>query len=58
MEAQVEAAVAAGAEVLMGGDRAGQERGHYFAPAVVTGAARETELLSEETFGPVAPIVR
>ena len=41
----------------MGGDRAGQERGHYFAPAVVTGAARETELLSEETFGPVAPIV-
>ena len=57
VEAQVEAAVAAGAEVLMGGDRAGQERGHYFAPAVVTGAARETELLSEETFGPVAPIV-
>ena len=57
VEAQVEAAVAAGAELLMGGDRAGQERGHYFAPAVVTGAARETELLSEETFGPVAPIV-
>jgi betaine-aldehyde dehydrogenase len=57
VEAQVEAAVTAGAELLTGGDRAGQERGHYFAPAVVTGAARETELLSEETFGPVAPIV-
>ena len=57
VEAQVEAAVAAGAELLTGGDRAGRERGHYFAPAVVTGAARETELLSEETFGPVAPIV-
>jgi acyl-CoA reductase-like NAD-dependent aldehyde dehydrogenase len=57
VEAQVEAAVAAGAELLVGGDRAGLQRGHYFAPAVVTGAASETALLSEETFGPVAPIV-
>ena len=57
VEAQVDAAVAAGAEVLVGGDRAGQERGHFFAPAVVTGAPSETDLLREETFGPVAPIV-
>ena len=57
VEAQVEAAVAAGAEVLVGGDRAGFERGHYFSPAVVTGAPAATELLREETFGPVAPIV-
>ena len=55
--AQVEAAVAAGAEVLTGGDRAGHERGHFFAPTVVTGLAPETDLLREETFGPVAPIV-
>jgi betaine-aldehyde dehydrogenase len=54
---QVEAAVAAGAELLTGGGSAGRERGHYFAPAVVTGAPAETELLREETFGPVAPIV-
>lgn len=51
--AQLEAASAAGAEVLVGGDRGGQERGHFLSPAVVTGAA----LLAEETFGPVAPIV-
>jgi acyl-CoA reductase-like NAD-dependent aldehyde dehydrogenase len=57
VEAQVEAAVAAGAELVVGGDRAGRERGHYYAPAVVTGAAAETDLLSEETFGPVAPLV-
>jgi betaine-aldehyde dehydrogenase len=57
VRAQVEAAVAAGAEVLTGGDGAGHERGYYFAPAVVTGAAGETDLLREETFGPVAPIV-
>ncbi len=55
--AHVERAVAAGAEVLVGGDRAGQERGHFLAPTVVTGAPAETDLLREETFGPVAPIV-
>jgi acyl-CoA reductase-like NAD-dependent aldehyde dehydrogenase len=57
VEAQVEGAVAAGAELVVGGDRAGRDRGHYFAPAVVTGASAETDLLREETFGPVAPIV-
>jgi betaine-aldehyde dehydrogenase len=57
VEAQLSAAVDAGAQVLVGGDRAGFERGHYFSPAVVTGAADSTALLSEETFGPVAPIV-
>ncbi|HZC14721.1 MAG TPA: aldehyde dehydrogenase family protein, partial [Thermoleophilaceae bacterium] len=57
VEEQVEGAVAAGAKLVVGGDRAGWERGHYFAPAVVTGAASDTELLREETFGPVAPIV-
>jgi betaine-aldehyde dehydrogenase len=57
VEAQVEAAVAAGASLVVGGDRAGLERGHYYSPAVVTGAPAETDLLREETFGPVAPIV-
>lgn len=55
--AQVEAAVAAGAEVLTGGGTAGHERGHYLEPVVVVGAPAETDLLREETFGPVAPIV-
>jgi len=55
---QVEAAVGAGAEVVVGGDSGGQDRGHFFSPAVVTGAPAETDLLREETFGPVAPLVR
>jgi acyl-CoA reductase-like NAD-dependent aldehyde dehydrogenase len=55
---QVEAAVASGAELVVGGGDAGHDRGHFFSPAVVTGAAAETALLSEETFGPVAPLVR
>src|ERR671917_111104 len=57
VEAQVEAAVSAGAELLVGGDRAGHDCGHFFSPAVVTGAPDSTELLREETFGPVARIV-
>jgi len=52
---QVEAAVAAGATLVRGAE--GRARGHYFTPAVVTGAPAETDLLREETFGPVAPIV-
>jgi betaine-aldehyde dehydrogenase len=55
---QVEAAVGAGADVVVGGDGAGHERGHFFSPAVVTGAPADTDLLREETFGPVAPLVR
>ena len=50
-------AVAAGAELVTGGGDGGHERGHFFSPAVVTGAPAETDLLREETFGPVAPIV-
>ena len=42
VEAQLEAAVGAGAELLVGGDRAGFERGHFLAPAVVTGAPEST----------------
>ncbi|MDX6624378.1 MAG: hypothetical protein QOE75_2310 [Solirubrobacterales bacterium] len=55
--AQLEAASAAGAEVLTGGDGGGQVRGHFLSPAVVTGAAPDSALLTEETFGPVAPLV-
>ena len=54
---QVEAAVGSGAELLVGGDRASRDIGHFYSPAVVTGAAADTALFSEETFGPVAPIV-
>ena len=57
VERQVEAAVSAGAELVAGGDRAGQASGHFYSPAVVTGLPPETDLLREETFGPVAPIV-
>lgn len=56
--AQLDQAVAAGAELVRGGAAGGHPTGHFLTPAVVTGAAADTQLLSEETFGPVAPIVR
>jgi betaine-aldehyde dehydrogenase len=55
--AQVDGAVEAGAKLLTGGNGAGNGTGHFYAPAVVTGAPAETDLLREETFGPVAPLV-
>ncbi len=54
---QLSQAQAAGATILAGGDDADRPRGHFLAPTVVAGAAPETDLLREETFGPVAPIV-
>jgi len=55
--AQLEEAGAAGAEILVGGDSGAQERGHFLSPAVVVGVEPDAALLTEETFGPVAPIV-
>jgi acyl-CoA reductase-like NAD-dependent aldehyde dehydrogenase len=55
--AQLDAARSAGAEILIGGDSGGIEPGHFLSPAVVVGAAPDSALLREETFGPVAPIV-
>lgn len=54
---QVEAAVDAGGELLIGGGNGGFERGHYFEPSVLTGVPEDSSLLVDETFGPVAPLV-
>jgi betaine-aldehyde dehydrogenase len=55
---QVEAALAAGAELVTGGDGGGTESGYFYSPAVVVGAPADADLLREETFGPVAPLNR
>ena len=56
--AQVDAAAAAGAELVTGGGAAVRRTGHFYAPAVVTGAPGGDRPPREETFGPVAPVVR
>ncbi|WP_432482654.1 NAD-dependent succinate-semialdehyde dehydrogenase [Kineococcus esterisolvens] len=54
--ARVSEAVSAGAEVLTGGAGVGEE-GYFYAPTVVTAVPAGARLLTEETFGPVAPVV-
>ena len=53
-QARVEAAVERGAEVLHGGPR----QGALFPPTVVDRVPYDAELVHEETFGPVVPIIR
>jgi succinate-semialdehyde dehydrogenase/glutarate-semialdehyde dehydrogenase len=58
--AQVDDARANGADVPVGGHRLtehGLDRGHFYAPTVVTGVTSAMTIYREETFGPVAPII-
>jgi succinate-semialdehyde dehydrogenase/glutarate-semialdehyde dehydrogenase len=48
-------AVGAGARVLTGGSTVG-EQGYFYAPTVLTDVPADARLLSEEIFGPVAPV--
>jgi succinate-semialdehyde dehydrogenase/glutarate-semialdehyde dehydrogenase len=48
-----------GAQVLTGGKRpAGFERGYWFEPTVITDIRPEMRITSEETFGPIMPVMR
>jgi succinate-semialdehyde dehydrogenase/glutarate-semialdehyde dehydrogenase len=51
----VDDAVHRGARVLVGGGQAGA-RGYFFEPTVISDVPDDARLLSEEIFGPVAPI--
>jgi acyl-CoA reductase-like NAD-dependent aldehyde dehydrogenase len=58
VEAQLAAARGSGARILHGGDRSGNEKGYFLTPAVVVDVEDSMQVMSEETFGPVAPIAR
>ena len=47
-----------GARVLVGGDRGAFDRGFFLNPAVVVDVDESMDLMSRETFGPVAPIAK
>lgn len=53
---QLADATAAGAEILIGGESIDRP-GFFLAPAVVTGVDHSMELMREETFGPVMPVM-
>jgi len=60
VSAHVEDAVAKGAKILTGGRPRTEgpfARGHFFEPTVLADVRKGMQILEEETFGPVAPLV-
>ena len=57
VESHVADAVAKGAKVVLGGKRH-VKGGLFFEPTVITGVTAEMQVSFEETFGPVAPLIR
>ena len=57
LEAQVAAAITAGARVLTGGSRV-QGPGYYYQPTVLTDIPRDSPAYTDELFGPVASVFR
>lgn len=51
----VDQAVASGASVLAGGEKLPRE-GYFYAPTVLAGVPADAAVMTEEIFGPVAPI--
>lgn len=56
IEAKLEKAVKQGATIECGGHRIGT-KGYFFEPTVLTGVTQDMDIVHEETFGPVLPIV-
>lgn len=57
VERLVSSAVAAGAQVSTGGKRADQPGGYYYEPTVLTGCSQAMDVVRQEIFGPVIPVV-
>jgi acyl-CoA reductase-like NAD-dependent aldehyde dehydrogenase len=59
VEQKLDAVRKMGAEILYGGKRPSEPvRGYFFEPTVVANVNHSMPLMREETFGPVAPIMR
>lgn len=57
VEAQVQAAVAAGAKVLVGGKAVKLSNGFFFEPTLMVNVNQQMEVIQEENFAPVLPVV-
>ena len=57
LERQVQASVAHGARVVLGGRRL-PTRGYFFEPTILTGVDPQLPVFREETFGPAAAVIR
>jgi lactaldehyde dehydrogenase/glycolaldehyde dehydrogenase len=56
VEQKVANAVADGGKVVLGGKRAGS-KGFYFEPTIITGVRQDMEIMQQEIFGPVLPVM-
>ncbi len=57
VEEHVREAREKGAQVLCGGERLTRLPGYFYAPTVLTGVDHTMKVMTEETFGPVLPIM-
>ena len=57
VEGHIKEAVEKGASVLCGGERLRELPGYFLTPAVLTGVDHTMKIMTEETFGPVLPIM-
>jgi succinate-semialdehyde dehydrogenase/glutarate-semialdehyde dehydrogenase len=57
LDRQVQQSVQRGARVVCGGKRM-NGKGYFYQPTVMVGVTPDMPVFSEETFGPVAPVVR
>ncbi|MTV81837.1 aldehyde dehydrogenase [Secundilactobacillus folii] len=53
----VDRAVKAGGKVTAGGHKVQIENGYYYEPTVITNVKQDSEIVQDEIFGPVLPIV-
>ncbi len=57
VEEQVEDAVSGGAAIITGGKRDPDKKGLFYPPTILTGTNMNMKLMTDETFGPLLPIV-
>jgi acyl-CoA reductase-like NAD-dependent aldehyde dehydrogenase len=57
VEKQIEDAVARGARVVAGGKRRADMDGNFFEPTILANVTADMAVMSEETFGPLLPIM-
>ncbi|KAG9045492.1 succinate semialdehyde dehydrogenase NADP+ linked [Tulasnella sp. UAMH 9824] len=58
VQRHVEDACSKGAEILVGGKRATDLPGTFFQPTVLSNVSNDSQIMDEETFGPVAALIK
>ncbi|WP_027415534.1 NAD-dependent succinate-semialdehyde dehydrogenase [Aneurinibacillus terranovensis] len=57
VDEHVQDAIMKGAKLIVGGNRAGLEKGYFYPPTLLSNVNEEMKVSCEETFGPVAAIL-